>query len=117
MKHIARGKQSSIIFSSCDIKKNKEAFCSFLSPEFSLRSQISAEACCKQNMTLPITSEYSTSCMQMESRSDGCREHLAASAGAVAARADQSVAEKAEAMKKGETAVKSSEMLSCREKS
>lgn len=98
-------------------RRTKKLFASFLSPEFSLRSQISAEACCKQNMTLPITSEYSTNCMQMDSRSDGCREHLAASAGAVASHADQSVAEKAEAMKKGETAVKSSERLSCREKS
>lgn len=81
----------------------------FLSPECSLRSQISTEACCEQNMTLPITSEYSTNCMQMESRSDGCREHLAASAGAVTPRADQSVAEKAEAREKGEMAVKSSQ--------
>lgn len=42
-------------------------------------------------MTLPITSKHSTNCMQMESRSDGCRCHLAASAGVVAMAADQNV--------------------------
>lgn len=76
VKHIGREKQSPILFSGCGIKRNKDAFCSF--SQFSQRSQSGAEACCKQNMTLPITSKYSTNCMQMESSSDGCRDHLAA---------------------------------------
>lgn len=67
-------------------------FAAFWGPEFSLRSQSSAEARCKQNMTPPITSKYGRNCVQMEWRSDGCRHHLAASAGAVVLRADQSVA-------------------------
>lgn len=67
-------------------------FAAFWGPEFSLRSQSSTEARCEQNMTPPITSKYGRNCVQMESRSDGCHHHLAASAGAVALRADQSVA-------------------------
>lgn len=81
-------------------------FAAFSSPELSQRSQSNAKTCCKQHMTLPITSEYSANRVQMESRSDGCRDHLATSASVLAWRADQSVAsgrkkkkERAEAMK------------------
>lgn len=64
-------------------------------------------------MTLPSRPGTGRTVTQTESRSDGCHEQLAASAGAAALRADQSVASGRKKLKRGgrKTAVRSSEML------